>query len=155
MVLNYLRVIFASVIKFRKKILIVTMCRLSLIAVAAALCCSNSAGFVVNSGIVANKGHVVRGETNLNAIDLSFLVGQEHYFASSNLIAEASTDAVASTQPASYSQASYYTTLGLYLLSFPGIWSQIKRSTSAKVKRKTFVRYERSNKMKTFKTSPY
>ena len=38
-----------------------------------------------------------------------------------------------------YSKASYYTTLGLYVMSFPGIWSQIKRSTSAKVKRKTFV----------------
>eukprot|EP00559_Dactyliosolen_fragilissimus_P005815 CAMPEP_0184860332 /NCGR_PEP_ID=MMETSP0580-20130426/5238_1 /TAXON_ID=1118495 /ORGANISM="Dactyliosolen fragilissimus" /LENGTH=252 /DNA_ID=CAMNT_0027357401 /DNA_START=109 /DNA_END=867 /DNA_ORIENTATION=- len=40
---------------------------------------------------------------------------------------------------ASYSKVSYYTTLGLYILSFPGIWSQIKRSTSAKVKRKTYV----------------
>lgn len=39
----------------------------------------------------------------------------------------------------SYSKASYYTILGLYLLSFPGLWSTIKRSTSAKVKRKTFV----------------
>jgi len=29
--------------------------------------------------------------------------------------------------------------LGLYALSFPGIWSQIKRSTKAKTKRKTFV----------------
>ena len=39
----------------------------------------------------------------------------------------------------SYSKASYYTILGLYLLSFPGLWSTIKRSTKAKVKRKTFV----------------
>lgn len=39
----------------------------------------------------------------------------------------------------SYSRASYYTILGLYLLSFPGIWSTVKRSTSAKVKRKTYV----------------
>jgi Cofactor assembly of complex C subunit B len=39
----------------------------------------------------------------------------------------------------SYSKASYYTVLGLYLMSFPGLWSQIKRSTEAKVKRKTFV----------------
>jgi len=38
-----------------------------------------------------------------------------------------------------YSKASYYTTLGLYALSFPGIWSQIKRSTKAKMKRKTFL----------------
>jgi len=39
----------------------------------------------------------------------------------------------------SYSKASYYTILGLYIMSFPGIWSQIKRSTKAKVKRKTYV----------------
>ena len=39
----------------------------------------------------------------------------------------------------SYSKASYYTILGLYLLSFPGLWSTVKRSTKAKVKRKTFV----------------
>lgn len=39
----------------------------------------------------------------------------------------------------SYSKASYYTVLGLYLLSFPGLWSTIKRSTAAKVKNKTFV----------------
>ena len=39
----------------------------------------------------------------------------------------------------SYSRASYFTILGLYLMSFPGVWSTIKRSTKAKVKRKTFV----------------
>jgi Cofactor assembly of complex C subunit B len=39
----------------------------------------------------------------------------------------------------SYSKASYYTVLGLYLFSFPGLWSTIKRSTTAKIKRKTYV----------------
>ncbi|CAB9497185.1 Protein of unknown function (DUF3529) [Seminavis robusta] len=39
----------------------------------------------------------------------------------------------------SYSRASYYTILGLYLLSFPGLWSTIKRSTKAKIKRTTYV----------------
>jgi hypothetical protein len=38
-----------------------------------------------------------------------------------------------------YSKASYYTVLGLYALSFPGLWSIIKRSTKAKVKRKEFI----------------
>ena len=41
----------------------------------------------------------------------------------------------------SYSRASYYTILGLYVLSFPGLWSTIKRSTAAKMKKKTYVRY--------------
>lgn len=39
----------------------------------------------------------------------------------------------------SYSKASYYTILGLYAISFPGLWSTIKRSTKAKMKRKTYV----------------
>jgi hypothetical protein len=39
----------------------------------------------------------------------------------------------------SYSRASYYVILGLYLTSFPGLWSVIKRSTTAKVQRKTYV----------------
>jgi len=34
---------------------------------------------------------------------------------------------------------SYYTTLALYALSFPGLWSTIKRSTGAKIKRKSYV----------------
>ena len=38
-----------------------------------------------------------------------------------------------------YSKASYYTTLGLYVLSFPGIWSQIKRSTKAKMKQRLLM----------------
>jgi Cofactor assembly of complex C subunit B len=43
------------------------------------------------------------------------------------------------TDGISYSKTSYYTVLGLYLMSFPGVWSQIKRSTTAKIKRKTYV----------------
>ena len=39
----------------------------------------------------------------------------------------------------SYSRWSYYTILGLYLFSFPGLWSTIKRSTTAKIKRKVFI----------------
>jgi len=38
-----------------------------------------------------------------------------------------------------YSKASYNVILGLYAFSFPGLWSTIKRSTKAKVKRKKFV----------------
>jgi len=38
-----------------------------------------------------------------------------------------------------YSKSSYYAILALYLTSFPGLWSTIKRSTKTKVKKKTFV----------------
>ena len=34
---------------------------------------------------------------------------------------------------AGYSQYSYYTTLGLFLMSFPGLYSLVKRSPQAKV----------------------
>lgn len=53
-----------------------------------------------------------------------------------------SDDAIPAPGEVTYSKASYYTVLALYMLSFPGLWSQIKRSTTAKVKRKTYVRYE-------------
>lgn len=37
-------------------------------------------------------------------------------------------------EEAGYSQASYYTSLGLFLLSLPGLWSLIKRSAKSKVR---------------------
>jgi Cofactor assembly of complex C subunit B len=62
---------------------------------------------------------------------------------SSTYIADASlpsSDYIPGTSgEVSYSRASYYVILGLYLTSFPGLWSVIKRSTSAKVKRKIYV----------------
>lgn len=38
-----------------------------------------------------------------------------------------------------YSLASYYTSLGLFVISVPGLWSLIKRSVKSKVVQKTFV----------------
>jgi len=57
---------------------------------------------------------------------------------SSTILADAPASPPVDFEP-SYSKASYYTVLGLYVMSFPGIWSQIKRSTTAKIKRKTYV----------------
>lgn len=37
-----------------------------------------------------------------------------------------------------YSKFSYYTTLGLYVLSFPGLWSVVKRATKTKYKEATY-----------------
>lgn len=62
-----------------------------------------------------------------------------------DLASDASTAAVDAAAPQTqgfspaYSKASYYTTLGVYILSFPGLYSQIKRSTKAKLKRKTYI----------------
>lgn len=39
-----------------------------------------------------------------------------------------------------YSSASYYTSLGLFVISVPGVWSLIKRSVKSKIVQKTFVK---------------
>ncbi|CAK9166174.1 unnamed protein product [Ilex paraguariensis] len=38
-----------------------------------------------------------------------------------------------------YSFASYYTSLGLFVISLPGLWSLIKRSVKSKVVQKTYI----------------
>ncbi|XP_058737642.1 protein COFACTOR ASSEMBLY OF COMPLEX C SUBUNIT B CCB1, chloroplastic [Vicia villosa] len=43
------------------------------------------------------------------------------------------------TETAGYSLASYYTSLGLFVISVPGLWSLIKRSVKSKIVKKTFV----------------
>ncbi|XVF16100.1 hypothetical protein REPUB_Repub10bG0002100 [Reevesia pubescens] len=40
---------------------------------------------------------------------------------------------------AGYSLASYYTSLGLFVISVPGLWSLIKRSVKSKIVQKTFI----------------
>ncbi|XP_058102880.1 protein COFACTOR ASSEMBLY OF COMPLEX C SUBUNIT B CCB1, chloroplastic [Magnolia sinica] len=44
---------------------------------------------------------------------------------------------------AGYSLASYYTSLGLFVISVPGLWSLIKRSVKSKIVQKTFVGEEK------------
>eukprot|EP01023_Acetabularia_acetabulum_P004449 TRINITY_DN1185_c0_g1_i1.p1 TRINITY_DN1185_c0_g1~~TRINITY_DN1185_c0_g1_i1.p1 ORF type:complete len:293 (-),score=38.94 TRINITY_DN1185_c0_g1_i1:121-999(-) len=53
----------------------------------------------------------------------------------SSASAQESSDAI--FQPG-FSKESYYVTLGLFVLSLPGLWSLIKRAPQAKVVRKTF-----------------
>ena len=88
---------------------------------------SVSESFVVRPATVARSP-----TTNLHWMEPSSILE-----GTSNLIS--AIDAPPEVGGISYSRASYYTILGLYLMSFPGIWSQITRSTKAKVKRKTFV----------------
>jgi hypothetical protein len=57
----------------------------------------------------------------------------------STLLSDATVSAPPEAGGLSYSRASYYTILGLYAISLPGLWSTVKRSTKAKVKRKTYV----------------
>lgn len=48
-------------------------------------------------------------------------------------MARAAEVAVSGVGEASYSPASYYTSLGLFVISVPGLWSLIKRSVKSKV----------------------
>mmetsp|Transcript_18593 Transcript_18593/g.43337 ORF Transcript_18593/g.43337 Transcript_18593/m.43337 type:complete len:286 (-) Transcript_18593:49-906(-) len=75
--------------------------------------------------------------TVLNLVDPATLVDAATTTITNSVLLSAA--AVPETGGVGYSQASYYTILGLYVMSFPGIWSQVKRSTAAKVKRKTYV----------------
>ena len=87
--------------------------------------------------------NVLRFETRLGMFDPTTVATHmsDLVHSSSLVVADALSDVSAppETGGISYSKASYYTVLGLYLISFPGLWSTIKRSTKAKVKRKTFV----------------
>jgi len=49
-----------------------------------------------------------------------------------------SAPALAVQLPDQLSKGSYYVTLGLFVMTVPGLWSLIKRSTKSKIKRKTF-----------------
>uniref|UniRef100_A0A7S0L649 Uncharacterized protein n=1 Tax=Coccolithus braarudii TaxID=221442 RepID=A0A7S0L649_9EUKA len=54
------------------------------------------------------------------------------------LLAAAPLPALAD-EGAGFSQASFYTTLALYVLAFPGVYSLVKRSVKSKVVRKTYA----------------
>lgn len=106
-----------------------------LLAVAVAFAIGSCHGFatvgpqssVSSISVTPTLNHPTKRSSSLQAHEL---------VDSAMLLANAAPPEVAGI---SYSKASYYTVLGLYLMSFPGLWSQIKRSTVAKVKRKTFV----------------
>ncbi|KAL6960357.1 Protein COFACTOR ASSEMBLY OF COMPLEX C SUBUNIT B ccb1, chloroplastic [Sarracenia purpurea var. burkii] len=46
-----------------------------------------------------------------------------------------------------YSMASYYTSLGLFVISVPGLWSLIKRSVKSKIVQKTYIGEGEGKKM--------
>jgi hypothetical protein len=113
------------------------MLKLSLLLVSAFA--STSQAFVVRSSNIKSPARGVE-------IKRDMVFDPSHIFeTASTFLADAAgsepKDFIAGTSgEVSYSRASYYTILGLYLVSFPGLWSTIKRSTSAKMKSKTFVR---------------
>jgi hypothetical protein len=73
-----------------------------------------------------------QGETRATIGALSPLLSLSLFLVANPAFADATPPTTA--PPAS----SYYVSLGLFLLTLPGLWSLIKRSPKAKVKRKTF-----------------
>ncbi|MED6222879.1 Protein COFACTOR ASSEMBLY OF COMPLEX C SUBUNIT B ccb1, chloroplastic [Stylosanthes scabra] len=55
------------------------------------------------------------------------------------IITSSSNSLVLLAETVGYSTASYYTSLGLFVISVPGLWSLIKRSVKSKIVKKTFV----------------
>lgn len=108
------------------------------------------------SVVVAQQKHKIPSSSQLQVhdylSDITFLIS-DAADAVSDAVSTTIDTAAATADPSTiveessksfaptYSKASYYTTLALYVASFPGLWSQIKRSTKAKVKRKTYVRW--------------
>lgn len=108
--------------------------------------------FLVAIGATASKAFVLRPAAHTGNLDRSKsikmlpihelsvpLVSEFIDHASTNLISATDFSSPPESDGISYSKVSYYTVLGLYLMSLPGLWSIVKRSTAAKVKRKTYV----------------
>lgn len=104
--------------------------------ISALLLLTSTEAFTTPSSIQKN----MKTSTALNMMDIDTPANILSTVASlpTNILADAPAAPPEDFVP-SYSKASYYTVLGLYVMSFPGIWSQIKRSTKAKVKRKTYI----------------
>ena len=100
-------------------------------------------GFVTPATNLAHRGSRSPSASNLAMVDpLVLSQGVNDWISSSSsssLLSIAQETTTSSSELVTYSKASYYTILGLYVMSFPGLWSQIKRSTTAKIKRKTYV----------------
>ena len=105
-----------------------------------------SEAFVTNpsSSLLTRQQHLQHDNKSSSVVakmtPLDFFDSATNVLADAAATTSSSPDYIPGTSgEVSYSRASYYVILGLYLTSFPGLWSVIKRSTSAKVKRKTFV----------------
>jgi len=114
---------------------ILTTALLVLIAPASAF--TTPVSFNVKSAVSQSTA---RKMMDVDPIQVGNMVDMFKNSMPSTILSDAAlAETAAQAMEPTYSKASYYTTLGLYVMSFPGIWSQIKRSTSAKVKRKTFL----------------
>lgn len=109
-----------------------------LLSAVCLLLAGTSNAFVVTPHKASSRMVVSQPKTQLHMME-PFQDVISQVATTSMTLSDAVVDAVPESAGISYSRVSYYTILGLYVMSFPGLWSQIKRSTTAKIKRKTFV----------------
>lgn len=120
-------IIFYSIATILQVTMMRTVCILALLA-------GSTNAFVAPSKL-AFTATATKSQSSLHLMEPLQAMGD---FLSTSSLSIADMD-VPAVGEVSYSRYSYYTVLGLYIMSFPGIWSQVKRSTSAKIKRKTYV----------------
>ncbi|XP_019191464.1 PREDICTED: protein COFACTOR ASSEMBLY OF COMPLEX C SUBUNIT B CCB1, chloroplastic [Ipomoea nil] len=77
---------------------------------------------------------------------LQLLSAAPHHIADHFQDPSSSLFQLAAADGGGYSLASYYTSLGLFVISVPGLWSLIKRSVKSKIVQKTFVTTEEGKK---------
>ncbi|RAL54625.1 hypothetical protein DM860_001753 [Cuscuta australis] len=95
------------------------------------------------AGTRTNKSLTLVGASPFNSIDYEALqhlsAAAPHQIADHFRLQNSLLLLAAATDGGGYSLASYYTSLGLFVISVPGLWSLIKRSVKSKIARKTFV----------------
>lgn len=92
-----------------------------------------------NAGSLAGKDHPRRRSLSKSLKVRSSLL-QEAATSSPLLHPSSSPHLLFLADSVAYSQASYYTSLGLFVISVPGLWSLIKRSVKSKIVQKTFIK---------------
>jgi hypothetical protein len=131
------------------------MVRFSILLVSLLSCSSTSHAFVpvrpsLAGPVVVSSSNQQQHQQRQPHQQHRMIMDPSHFLESASTFLADAMDAAAvpdrdyipgTSGEVSYSRASYYTILGLYALSFPGLYSTVKRSTSAKIKRRTFVRY--------------
>lgn len=76
--------------------------------------------------------------TPVAAAALAWLAAAPAAFADDDAVVAAAASAATDFSKGGFAKESYYVTLGLFLLSLPGLWSQIKRAPKAKRVRRVY-----------------
>ncbi|XP_068303264.1 protein COFACTOR ASSEMBLY OF COMPLEX C SUBUNIT B CCB1, chloroplastic-like isoform X2 [Pyrus communis] len=104
---------------------------------------SGSSGTNKKREVVMSSLHQSLVSTSSSLVPLLLEPPQQLNASSSSISSSLMFVIAAADGAVGYSLASYYTSLGLFVISVPGLWSLIKRSVKSKVVQKTFVGEEK------------